>query len=166
MRNFEWAKTSAGRATIAAFVFSLFMFGWTLVHAVRMEAVPVQTAPDFASASALATPARGVAGDVEAAVQADLFAADRSAPAHRYRIPGEDDDEGGPAMPPVLPVVLGTASSDPVHAFATVQLGEGHPVILHVGDKIGAYTVQSIEREKVVFTNASKKKLDIPELKP
>jgi hypothetical protein len=166
MSDFDWAKTSGGRAAIGAFVLSLVLFAYSLVHAVRIDAVPVQTAPDFASASALAAPARGAEGDVDAAVEADLFAADRSAPAHRYRIPGEDDDESGPAAPPVLPVVLGTAASDPVHAFATVQLGEGHPVILHVGDKIGAYTVVAIEREKVVFTNSSKKKFDIPELKP
>ena len=166
MSDFDWAKTSGGRAAIGALALSVVLFGYSLVHAIRIDAVPVQTAPDFASASALAAPARGAEGDIEAAVQADLFASDRSAPAHRYRIPGEDDDESAPATPPVLPVVLGTAASDPVHAFATVQLGEGHPVILRVGDKIGQYTVQSIEREKVVFTNASKKKLDIPELKP
>jgi hypothetical protein len=166
MRNFEWAKTNAGRAAIGAATFSVIVFGWTLVHAIRIDAVPVQTAPDFASASALATPARGAEADVEAAVEADLFAANRSAPEHRYRAPGEDDDEAAPAAPLVLPVVLGTAASDPIHGFATVQLGDGHPVIMHVGDKIGEYTVQSIEREKVVFTNASKKKLDIPELKP
>jgi hypothetical protein len=166
MSNLDWTKTNSGRAAIGAFVLSLFLFAYSLLHAIRIDAVPAQTAPEFASASALAAPVRGAGGDVEAAVQADLFAADRSAPAHRYRIPGEDDDEAGPAAPPVLPVVLGTAVSDPAHSFATVQLGEGHAVIMHVGDKIGGYTVLSIEREKVVFTNASKKKIDIPELKP
>jgi len=37
---------------------------------------------------------------------------------------------------------------------------------MHVGDKIGQYTVKSIERGHVVFTTPSGKKLDIPELKP
>jgi hypothetical protein len=37
---------------------------------------------------------------------------------------------------------------------------------MHVGDKIGEYTVQTIGRGRVVFTTAAGKKLDIPELKP
>jgi hypothetical protein len=39
-------------------------------------------------------------------------------------------------------------------------------VILHVGDRIGPYTVKSIERGRVRFTTASGKTLDIQELKP
>ncbi len=81
MSDFDWAKTSGGRAAIGAFVLSLLLFAYSLVHAVRIDAVPVQSAPDFASASALAAPVRGAEGDVDAAVEADLFAADRSAPA-------------------------------------------------------------------------------------
>jgi hypothetical protein len=162
----EWATSNAGRGAAGALALSVIVFGWTLVHAVRIAPVPELPVPQFASSAALAVQPQPVATDVDAAVQADLFAADRSAPAHRYRIPGEDSDEGSPVAAPVLPVVLGTAVSDPVHSFATVQLGDSHAVIMHVGDKIGAYTVQTIERERVVFTTAGKKKLEIPELKP
>ena len=63
-------------------------------------------------------------------------------------------------------MVLGTAASDPTHAFATSQLADSHATIMHVGDKIGQYTVKSIERGHVVFTTPSGRKLDIPELKP
>ena len=62
--------------------------------------------------------------------------------------------------------MLGTAASDAAHGFATVQLADGAPTIVRVGDKIGEYTVKSIERGHVVFTTPSGKKLDIPELKP
>ena len=46
------------------------------------------------------------------------------------------------------------------------QLADGFATIMHAGDKIGEYTVQSIERGHVVFTTRSGKRLDIPELKP
>ena len=166
MSDFEWANTNAARAAIGAVTISAIAFGWALVHAIRIEEVPVLPAPQFASAAALSPAERGAGADIEGAVQADLFAADRTAPSHRYRIPGEDSDEASPAAPAVLPVVLGTAVADQAHSFATVQLGDGHAVIMHVGDKIGGYTVAAIEREKVVFLTSSKKKLDISELKP
>lgn len=166
MNRFEWSRTTAGRSAIGSMAVSAIVFVWTLVNAIRIAPVPVSASPEFATAAALATGAGGAGGDIEAAVQADLFAADRSAPARRYTVPGEESDEAAPVAEPVLPVVLGTAVSDPLHSFATVQLGDGHPVILHVGDHIGEYTVQRIERERVVFTNKAKKQTDIPELKP
>jgi hypothetical protein len=166
VNRFDWARTSAGRAALGALALSAFAFGWALVHAVRIESVPELPPPEFAAGAALTAPVPSPATDVEAAVQADLFASGRSAPAHRYRAPGEDNDEAAPTEAPVLPVVLGTAVADPAHSFATVQLGDSRARIMHIGDKIGEYTVQSIERERVVFTTAAKKKLEIPELKP
>jgi hypothetical protein len=166
MKRFDWVATGAGRAALGALAISTIVFGYCAVHAVRIEAVPELPAPQFGSAAALAAPSTVTGIDVEAAVGSDLFAADRSAPARHYRAPGEDSDEAVPREAAVLPVVLGTAVADPAHSFATVQLGESHAVIMHVGDKIGEYTVQSIERERVVFTTAAKKKLEIPELKP
>ncbi len=166
MSQSEWMATNAGRGAIGTLAVSVVVFGWTLVHAVRIAPVPELPAPEFASSAALAVQAPAAATDVGAAVEADLFAADRSAPEHRYHPPGEDGDDIAPKSAPVLPVVLGTAVSDPIHSFATVQLGDSHAVIMHVGDKIGEYTVQTIERERVVFMTAGKKKLEIPELKP
>lgn len=166
MNRPEWAGTRGGRAAAAALAASAALFLWTLVSTLRVEAVPPRQVPDFASAAALAAPAPRPATDIEGAVQADLFAADRTAPARRYRAPGEEGDDAAPAAEPVLPVVLGTAVSDAPHSFATVQLGEGLPVIVRIGDKIGEYTVQSIDREHVTFTTKTKKKVDIQELKP
>ena len=166
MSDREWASTNAGRSSIAVLAFSAMVVLWTLVHAIRIEPVAEVPPPEFASGAALAAPARAADADVEAAVQADLFASDRSAPAHAYRAPSEDSDEAAPKEEPVLPVVLGTAVADPVHSFATVQLGDSRTLIMHAGDKIGEYTVQTIERGRVVFTTAAGKKLAIPELKP
>ena len=166
MSDREWASTNAGRGAIGALAVSAAVALWTLVNAIRIAPVPEIAAPAFASASALAAPGAGAAADVEAAVQSDLFASDRSAPARRYRAPGEESDDAAPKEAPVLPVVLGTAVSDPEHSFATVQLADSRTTIMHVGDKIGQYTVTTIERGRVVFTNAARKKLEITELKP
>lgn len=166
MNRHEWAGTNAGRATLGALAVSAVVFVWTLVNAIRIEPVPQLPPPQFFASAALATGPRGAEGDIESAVQADLFAADRSAPSRRYTVPGEESDEAAPTVEPVLPVVLGTAVSDPAHSFATVQLGDGFPVIVRVGDRIGEYTVQGIDRERVVFTTAAKKRIDITELKP
>lgn len=166
MSDREWASTNGGRAAAGALAISAIAALWTLVNAIRIAPVPEIAAPAFASAAALAAPGVGAAVDVDAAVQSDLFASDRSAPARRYRAPGEESDDAAPKEAPVLPVVLGTAMSDSAHSFATVQLADSHATIMHVGDKIGQYTVQTIERGRVVFTNAAKKKLEITELKP
>ena len=166
MNDFEWTSTNSGRAAIGAAVLSAALMTWTLVHAVRIDPVPEFSAGQLAAGLVISAPTSTGDADVEAAVQADLFATDRSAPARRYRVPGEESDEAPPTEAPVLPVVLGTAVSDESHSFATVQLGEGRAVIVHVGDKIGEYTVKSIGRGSVVFTTQANKRLEIPELKP
>ena len=166
MSDREWASSNAGRAAIAALAASIVIALWTLVHAIRIAPIPEIAAPQFAANGALSVSKTTPTVDVGAAVETDPFAADRSAPANRYRAPGEENDDAVPKAPPVEPVVLGTAVSDPSHGFATVQLADSHATIMHVGDKIGEYTVKSIERGHVVFTTPSGKKLDIPELKP
>ena len=166
MNDDEWASTNSGHAAIGALAISALLMIWSLVNAVRIEPVPDFAAGQFAAGFSIASPASSSPTDVEAAVQADLFSPDRSAPAHRYRAPGEESDDEAPKEAPVLPVVLGTAVSDSAYSFATVQLAEGRAVIMHVGDKIGGYTVKSIGRGSVVFTTPARKLLEIPELKP
>jgi hypothetical protein len=166
MTDREWAKTNGGRGALAALAASAVIALWTLVHAIRIAPIPEIAAPQFAANGALTASAPASAVDVGAAVETDPFAADRSAPANRYRAPGEESDDGAAKTPAVEPVVLGTATSDAAHGFATVQLADSHATIMHVGDKIGQYTVKSIVRGHVVFTTPSGKKLDIPELKP
>lgn len=166
MSDREWMSTSVGRLSLALLVASTGVTLWTLVHAVRIAPVPELAEPPFTGTAAItvAAPARNV--DVDAAIDTDPFAADRSAPERAYRAPGEDDGDPQPRAEAVEPVVLGTAVSDPTRSFATVQLGDGHAVIMREGGRIGDYTIRSIERGHVVFTTPSGKKLDIPELKP
>ena len=166
MSDRGWVSTNSGRGAIVVLAASTLLALWTLVSAIRIEPVPEVPAPNFATGGALAAAAASAAVDVAAAVETHPFAADRSAPERRYSAPGEESDEATPKEAAAEPVVLGTALSDAVHSFATVQLADGFATILHTGDKIGEYTVQSIERGHVVFTTRSGKRLDIPELKP
>ena len=50
------------------------------------------------------------------------------------------------AVEPLKPLVLGTAVATDGRSFATLQLGDGSPTLVHVGDKIGEWTVKSIQR--------------------
>jgi hypothetical protein len=156
----------AARTAIGALAIAAALTAWTLVRAIRLDAVPDGPPLEFATAEALAPRPPSAFIDVRAAVEKDLFAPDRTAPEQRYRIPGETDpDVRVEHIEPAKPVVLGTSQSDPLHSFATCMLEGSAPTIVHVGDKVGEYTVKSIERGHVVFTTADGKKLDIPALK-
>jgi hypothetical protein len=163
----ELTSTNAARAALGAVAITGALALWTLMSAIRLDAVPETPPLEIPTAEALSARPQAAFVDIRAAVEKDIFAPDRAAPAQRYRIPGETD----PAVHVVpiespKPVVLGIAISDSAHSFATCTLEGGTPTIVHIGDHLGEYTVKSIERGHVVFTTADGKKLDIPALKP
>ena len=163
----QLTSTNAARTATSAVAIGVVLALWTLVRAIRLDAVPEAPPLQFATAEALAARPLPEMVDIRAAVDRDLFSPDRTAPEQRYRIPGETDPAVHvvPIEPP-KPVVLGTAISDSAHSFATCSLEAGAPTIVHVGDRIGEYTVKAIERGHVVFATSDGKKLDIPALKP
>jgi hypothetical protein len=97
-------------------------------------------------------------------VASDPFVAERTAPPVPYRMPGEDDNTK-PVTDTKKPVVLGVAVGLNGTDFTTCQLGDDFPRIMHVGDKIGEYTIKTIERGRVVFTMANGKQLEIRPLR-
>jgi hypothetical protein len=101
--------------------------------------------------------------DIDAVGANDIFQPDRTALAYRYRMPGEPDPAGSgePIAEAAKPTVLGTVlSTDGAH-FATCQLPGGRPTLVHVGDRLGDYTVVTIERSKVVFKTANGALLEV-----
>jgi hypothetical protein len=163
----ELTSTTAARIALGAVALTGILAVWTLVSAIRLDAVPDGPALEFPTAEALSARPPAAFVDIRAAVEKDIFAPDRTAPEQRYRIPGETDPSVHVvAIEPPKPVVLGIALSDAAHSFATCTLEGGTPTIVHIGDHLGGYTVKSIERGHVVFTTADGKKLDIPALKP
>jgi hypothetical protein len=62
------------------------------------------------------------------------------------------------------PTVLGTAVAPNGFSFATAEIGARGPRIVHEGDKLGDYTVKTIERGHVVFVASDGSRLDISEV--
>jgi hypothetical protein len=160
-----WLKTPAMRGAIVLLLVSIATVAWTLVHAVRAEALP-ETAPSSNGGEPIKRAIPPGPADVQAAVESDLFAADRSAPGAPYRLPGEKSAEVKQAAEPPKPVVLGTGVANDGKSFATLQLGEDRPTLVHVGDKIGEWVVKAIDRGKVTIINPSGGRADLVGPKP
>jgi type IV pilus biogenesis protein PilP len=150
-------------ACAIAFVFTVM----ALVRAVRITPVEASEAP------ATAGVVRGLALppvpdiDVQAVADNDIFQPDRTALPERYRMPGDAvPTVAGPAPEIPKPMVLGTVLSTDGSHFATCQLPGGRPTVVHVGDRLGDYTVAAIERDKVVFKTPSGARLEITAIRP
>jgi len=162
----EWTATPASRVAVGTFAVAVIVTGWTLVHALRADALPE---PPPASKASLETITRRLPRspvDIQAAVESDLFAKDRSAPDVPYKMPGEKSDDAAPAPEPMKPVVLGTAVATDGRHFATLQLGDGHATLVHVGDKIGDWSVKAIARGKVTLVSIGGIRADVTVPKP
>jgi hypothetical protein len=162
----EWSKTPGMRIALAALAVAVVVTAWTLVHAFR--APPLPGTPPTTVAS-LETMNRGLVrppADIQAAAENDLFSSDRSAPSVPYRMPGESGPDDKPTVEAQRPIVLGTAVATDGRHFATVQLGDAHPTLVHVGDKIGEWVVRSIERGKIVLVSSNGTRVDVTVPKP
>lgn len=152
------------RTSLAALIVASVVAVSAFVRAVRIT--PVETGPlanDAELVRATSTPpVPGV--DIEAVGANDIFQPDRAAMPSRYRMPGEAGPESVSVTAEVKPVVLGTVISTDGEHFATCQLPDGRPTIVHVGDRLGDYTVVAIERQKVVFKTRSGALLEIAPL--
>lgn len=159
-------SSPAVRAGLVAIIVALGVVTRTVVDVVR--AAPMPDVPASASIN-VAQLTRGPLpppADIQSAVENDLFSPDRSAPSTPYRMPGERDASDEPVVEPVKPAVLGTAVATDGRNFATMQLGDERPVLVHVGDKIGEWTVKSIGRGKVVLVTAAGARADLTVPKP
>lgn len=134
-----------------------------LVRAVRIDAIPDAAGAPIDAALLASAGAREVS-DLGTAVALDPFSRSRSAPTKRYSLPWEAGEVAVTQSAP-KPQVLGTAIALDGKNFATCQLGSDTPRIVHVGDRLGEYTVKSIARGRVVFTTSSGNTLDISALK-
>ena len=154
------------RGALSVLAVSVVVVVWATARALTPQDDANTRVVAFDASSAIAPLPPKIPAELGIAIVNDLFAQDRAEPNSRYRLPGEEvATAAAPAPPPVLPVVLGTAAMGEGRGFATCQLGEGRPVIVRVGDKLGEYTVKSIERGRVAFTTAAGKALEISALK-
>jgi hypothetical protein len=161
-----WRNSVALQAAIAGLALALGVATWTVVRALRVEPIPNPPATTIASLETI----RGVAvrseADIEAAVDNDVFSVDRSAPRSPYRMPGEPDPNARAVAQPEKPVLFGTAVATDGRHFATMQISNGTPTLVHVGDKIGSWTIRSIERGKVTLATADGQRAEVSVSKP
>lgn len=158
-------STTGSRVALGAFAVAVIVTGWTLVHALRADALPTPPRTTLASLETITRRMPREPADIQAAVEGDVFATDRSAPSTPYRMPG-DKDPDAPAPEPMKPAVLGTAVATDGRSFATVALGDGRATLVHVGDKIGDWTVKAIARGKVTLVSTGGIRTDITVPKP
>lgn len=156
-----WASTPAMRAAIGALVVAVVLVSWTLINALRREPLPDAPPTTLASLETITNHSARPPADITTAVEKDLFAPDRSPPDAPYRMPGESDGKEKPTVEPMKPIVLGTAVATDGRSFATLQLGDGSPTLVHVGDKIGEWVVKAIERGRIVLVSTSGTRADL-----
>jgi hypothetical protein len=156
-----WIRTAS---VIALASFALFVA--SLVRALRVA--PVQASENVAATvltrSTATPPVPEI--DLEAVGANGIFQPDRNALPYRYRMPGESAPSNAVIPEPAKPVVLGTVIATDGGHFATCQLPGGRPTVVRVGDKLGEYTVMTIERNKVVFKNAAGTLMEITATRP
>ncbi|HEX6631061.1 MAG TPA: hypothetical protein VF048_08215 [Gemmatimonadaceae bacterium] len=154
----DWDAAPSARLAVAAVVLAGLLALWALSRALRVDAAPAAAT----AAAAIQPPApapRRTAVRVREVVAHDPFSPYRSAPAVRYRLPGEEEavpaEGAGPsrrATPQLIGTVVATGGG---RSFAICQLPRSQPVMVHVGERLGDFTVAEIARGRVVFTTSS-----------
>jgi hypothetical protein len=162
----ELGRAPATRVALGILVVAVAVTGWTLMRAFQKPELPSAAPVTIASLETASLGPDRTSADINAAVENDLFSEDRSAPSAPYRMPGESSPDDTPKVQPVKPIVLGTAVATDGRHFATVQIGDARPTLVHVGDRIGEWVVRSIERGKVAFVSVDGARIEVTVPKP
>ena len=150
------------RGALAVCGLCLLLAGWTFMDAIRVRDVAEAAPVPFDASGLLAQPQRHSSIDVAAAVANDVFSPDRAAPAEPYRLPGDEEPSVHVEPPEAAPpIVIGTAILGEGRNFAICELAGGKPETVRAGEKLGEFTVKTIERGRVVFSAPNGKLLDI-----
>lgn len=148
----SWLRWTPMRAAIGTVAVALVLAVFTLVRAVQLTEAPSANLPVLPNPGELSSPAPAAKVDIPSVVSRDVFDAMRSAPTNRYLLASEIPEPEAPAAAPPRVVVLGIAIADGGRSFATAQVGAERPVIVRVGDRLGPYTVKTIESKRVTIT--------------
>lgn len=146
----ELLHSRALQSATAVLLLSLLLAGWAFGRAVSVTPVAEAASPVFATSAATAKLAPRTPFSVAGVVADNVFAPERTPPARRYRISGYVEEAPREQLP--QPLVLGTSVAGQETSFAICRVAAGPATIVRIGDKIGGYTVVTIERGLVVFT--------------
>ena len=156
-----WRQSVPLQVALGALALGVGATMWALVTAFRVQDIPDSPPAVVGSIENIRGGASRPKSDIETAVDNDVFSIDRAAPNAPYRMPGEPDPNAKAAPQPDKPVVLGTAVATDGRHFATLQMRDGRPTLVRVGDKIGEWTVRAIERGKVVLVSTGGARAEI-----
>jgi hypothetical protein len=82
-------------------------------------------------------------------------------------MPGEERPDDRPVAEPMKPIVVGTVVATDGRSFALMQLGNERPKLVHIGDKIGEWSVKAIGRGTVtIVTPITGSRVDLTVPKP
>ena len=154
-------RTWGVRVASGAVGIATLLVAWAAADALRSPSLP--DAPELAPVR-LESLRAGIVhptADIDATVENDVFSARRTPSSSPYQLPGESTPADAPEVEPVKPIVLGTAVATDGRHFATVQLGDASPILVHVGDRIGDWLVRRIERGKIGLVTARGLRADV-----
>jgi hypothetical protein len=166
MSKREWLRMPSMRVALGALGVAVVVNVWVLARALRVPPVPDAPTTTVASLESIGQRSPRATTKIQSVVEDDLFSPERTAPSTPYRMPGETAVSDKPVVEPMKPTVLGTAVATDGRSFATVQLGDSHPMLVRVGGKVGEWVVKSIERGKIVLVSSSGARADLTVPKP
>ncbi|HEX4683281.1 MAG TPA: hypothetical protein VH277_11245 [Gemmatimonadaceae bacterium] len=159
-------RAPAARIALFAVIASSAALIWAVADAVRAPKLPEVPPTISVSLSGGGRTVSRPRADIAAAVDNDLFAEDRSAPDTPYRMPDDPASDDKPAAVPMKPFVLGTAVGSDGRNFATLQMSDGPPRLVVVGDRIGDWVVKDITRGKIVLVSTGGLRAELTVVKP
>ena len=162
----SWGESPGMRIALCALGIAAVIMVWTVVNALRVVHVPIVPVNAITTLETMSHGSAQPTVDIEAAVDKDVFSPDRAAPSSPYRMPDEHKADDMQVIEPEKPLVLGTAVATDGRHFATVQLGDASPTLVHVGDRIGEWIVRAIERGKIVLVSAGGTRTNVTVPKP
>ena len=159
------APSSLHQFARAAVTVAAIVFAWTAVATLRITPTRPIDGPPPGTARAAATTTLPTMTDegLQRAVGHDPFVVSRSAPARAYSLDAGVMDDPATEDPyvaeadasPILPTVQGTAVGANGVGFAMCAVPGGPVLVVRPGDRVGDFTVVSIERTRVLFRDAS-----------
>jgi hypothetical protein len=151
--------SSPGRAIIGAalvFALALFAFGRAFVRAIIVDTGNVEQLPAFAPIEPVDPDGPPLTGDaLMLAVESDPFQPDRTRPAERYRLPGEEEPPPLPEAPPPPPAPefrLGGTVVFEDGGMALIGLGDEERLV-NVGEAVGGYRLRGVNAREAVLEN-------------
>ncbi len=159
LRVVTWPLRLAIGATLVGIVM-VSDAGWRATHfeSIRPTSIP----PNGKATPHSKSYRQGLLSELDDAVNLDPFHPERRRPQIRYELPGsvpvEKPANPVPAADPVE--LLGTVIVAGGRSFAMCQSSAGTQVV-HVGEKVGGYTLKSVEPGSAVFMSPEGKTLNV-----